>query len=44
MKKILIVVTTITAIFAIFFTFCAYVGAKVAWELDRYGMIDDAWR
>lgn len=43
MKRILIVVTTITAIFAIFFTFCAFVGTSVAWELDRY-KIDDAWR
>ena len=43
MKRILIVVTTITAVFAIFFAFCAYVGARVAWEIERY-KIDDTWR
>ncbi len=36
MKKILIVVTTIVVAFGIFCTFCVYVAANAALELDRY--------
>ncbi|MBR2543937.1 hypothetical protein IKF04_01385 [Candidatus Saccharibacteria bacterium] len=42
MFAIATVTVTLTAMFGIFYAFCAYVAASAAWELNRY-KIDDAW-